>query len=340
VLRAALSFGLRVIEQGSPAWSLRFTDEVAPAMITGVAAHAVAPPRGPAPAGAGLMLATLAHSVGWPVPRGGSQAISDALAADLLRHGGTVKLRHRVDDLADVRPADAVLIDCGPAEFLRIAGRRLPHHYARALAPFRYGSAACKVDFALAGPVPWTHPDCRQAGTLHVVGTRAEAVEAERRVADGHHAERPYVLVAQPGVVDPGRAPAGQHTLWSYAHVPHGSPVDVSTAVTAQIERFAPGFRDLILDQHVVPAAQQHQHNANAVGGDITGGAVNLWQVVMRPVPRWDPYRTPLPGVYLCSASTPPGPGVHGMAGLHAARRVLRRMRPDADIAALLAPAC
>jgi phytoene dehydrogenase-like protein len=321
----ALRLVARMVEQGTPLWDRRFRSSVAPAMLTGVAAHAIAPPRALAPAGAGLLLATLAHAVGWPIPRGGSQSIVDAMAADLVRCGGKVHTGRRVDSLSELPSARAVLLDLTPAGLLRIAGDRLPTGYARWLRRFRYGGAACKVDFALSGPVPWAAPGCDRAGTLHLVGTRPEAVAVEREVAAGRHPERPYVLAVQPGVVDPTRAPVGAHTLCSYAHVPQGSTRDLTGAVVAQIERFAPGFRDLILASQVVTAAEAQRHNANYVGGDIAGGAVTLWQTVMRPAPRWDPYRTPLPGIYLCSSATPPGPGVHGMAGLHAARRVLRQ---------------
>ncbi|WP_169803906.1 phytoene desaturase family protein, partial [Actinomadura rubrobrunea] len=272
-----------------------------------------------------LMLATLAHAVGWPIPRGGSQAIVDAMAAEFTRLGGRIFTDHRVRKLSDLPRARAVLLDVSPAGLLDIAGDELPSRYARRLRAFRYGTAACKVDFALSGPVPWTAEGCDQAGTLHVIGSREEALAAEREVAAGRHAERPYVLVVQPGVVDETRAPKGHHTLWTYAHVPHDSPRDVSEAIIAQIERFAPGFRDLILAKHVRTARDQARHNPNYIGGDIGGGALTTWQLLARPAPRWDPYTTPLRGVYICSASTPPGPGVHGMSGVHAARRALRR---------------
>ncbi|MGQ0842295.1 phytoene desaturase family protein [Actinokineospora sp.] len=325
VPRAVLTgarFGLRMLEQGSPLWGLRFAEEVAPALLTGVSAHAIAPPRAFAPAGAGLVLATLGHAVGWAIPRGGSQSIVDAVAAELVACGGRIVTGSRIERLAELPRARAVLLDVAPKALARMAD--FPARYARQLRAFRYGGGACKVDFALSGPVPWAAADLARAGILHVVGSRAEAVAAERDVAAGRHSDRPYVLVGQPGVVDSGRAPVGRHTLWSYAHVPHGSDVDLGDAVTAQIERFAPGFRDLILARRVVTAADAERHNANYVGGDIAAGALTLRQTVLRPVPRWDPYRTPLDGVYLCSSSTPPGPGVHGMCGVHAARRVLR----------------
>jgi phytoene dehydrogenase-like protein len=216
-----------------------------------------------------------------------------------------------------------VLLDVTPRQFVAMAGDRLPAWSRRALQRFRYGPGVCKVDWALSGPVPWQAPACREAGTVHVGGTFAEVAASEADVAAGRHPERPFCLVAQAGVVDPGRAPAGQQTLWGYCHVPSGSAVDMSARIEAQIERFAPGFRDLILARSVRTAAGMERYNPNYVGGDITGGAGTLWQTVLRPTPRWNPYRTALPGVYLCSASTPPGGGVHGMCGSWAARTAL-----------------
>ncbi len=317
----AVRLALRTLEQGSPLWGARFREDVAPALLTGVSSHAISPPRALGPAGAGLLLATLGHSVGWAIPIGGSQTIVDALAAELVARGGRIVTGHRVQTLPRAR---AVLLDVTPRALLGMA--EFPPAYARWLRAFRYGAGVCKVDFALSGPVPWTAPDLDRAGVLHVVGSRAEAVAAEAAVAAGRHAERPYVLVGQPGVVDPGRAPAGAHTLWTYAHVPNGSTLDLGDAVTAQLERFAPGFGDLVLARSVVTAAGEERHNANYVGGDIGGGAISPRQLLFRPVPRWDPYRTPVEGVYLCSSSTAPGPGVHGMSGVHAARRALRQV--------------
>ncbi|WP_235558354.1 phytoene desaturase family protein [Sphaerimonospora mesophila] len=336
----ALLMALRILEQGSALWGVRFRGDAAPALLTGVGAHAIAPPRAIAPAGVGLVLAALAHAVGWPVPQGGSHTITRAMAAELTRLGGRIITGRRIDTLAELPRARAVLLDVAPAGLLRIAGDLLPDRYGRRLRAFRPGGAACKVDFALSGPVPWASPECARAGTLHLVGSRAEALAAEQAVAAGRHARRPYVLAVQPGVVDSGRAPAGHHVLWTYAHVPNGSPRDVSDQVIAQVERFAPGFRELILAEHVVTASRAHLHNPNYVGGDISGGAADLWQMIMRPVPRLDPYRTPLPGVYLCSSSTPPGPAVHGMSGVHAAGRALRhRFGINADPLDLVASA-
>jgi len=324
-LTATLRLGLGVLEQGSPAWNLRFRGEAGPALLTGVAAHAIAPPRGIGPAGAGLMLATLAHAVGWPVPRGGSQAISDALVAEVRALGGRVLTGSDVRSLNDLPRARAVLLDVVPRGLLALAGDALPAGYAAWLRRYRHVSAASPVHFALSGPVPWSAPGLAAAGTVHVGGSRAQIAAAEDAVAHGRHAEHPYVLVAQPGTVDPDRAPAGAQTLWTYAHVPLGSTVDVGDVVQAQLERFAPGFSDLVLARTVRRAVDLAAENPNQVGGDIAAGAVTPWQLLFRPVPRWDPYRTPLPGVYLCSAATSPGAGVHGMSGVHAARRALRQ---------------
>lgn len=321
---ATVRFGLRLLEQGSPWWNTRFRGDIAPAMFSGVAAHTIRPPRKLPAVGAGLLLATLAHAGGWHIPRGGSQAIVDALAAELRRRGGRVITGHRVDSLAEFGGARAVLCDTSAAELVRLAGDRLPAGYRRRLNRVRYGPGVCKVDFALSGPVPWQAPGCAEAGTLHVVGSRAEALAAEHAVAAGMHTDRPYTLVIQPGVVDDSRAPAGRHTLYAYAHVPHGSDRDISEQISGQIERFAPGFRDLILGRHVRTATELAEYNSNYIGGDIGSGAMTLLQTALRPAPRWNPYATGIPGVYLCSSATPPGGGVHGMAGTHAATHALR----------------
>ncbi|WP_432547511.1 phytoene desaturase family protein [Kineococcus sp. SYSU DK004] len=321
---AALRLALAVAEQGGPAWGARFSADLAPALLTGVAAHAVAPPRAPGPAGAGLLLATLAHAVGWPVPRGGSQRISDALAGEVRRLGGRVVLDAPVTSLAELPPARAVLLDVLPGALARMAPG-LPSGYAAHLRRWRHRSAASPVHFVLDGPVPWAAPGVDRAGTVHVGGPRGEVVAAERDVAAGRHARRPYVLLSQPSLLDGGRAPAGRSTLWTYAHVPFGSTLDVGEAVQRQVERFAPGFSDRVLHRTAVPAVELERGNPNLPGGDVTGGAVTPWQLLARPVPRWDPYRTPLEGVYLCSAATPPASGVHGMCGVHAARRALRQ---------------
>lgn len=317
-------FGVRALEQGSPAWNLRFRDAVAPALFAGVAAHSVRPMPSLATAGTALALATAAHAGGWPIPRGGSQSIVDALIADLRAHGGEVVADHPVHSLDELPPTDAVLLDVTPRALVELAGGALPSWFARRMLAYRHGDAVAKVDFALSGPVPWRDPELRSAPTLHLGGTREEIAAAERDVAAGRHASNPYVLVSQPSIVDDSRAPDGQHVLWTYTHVPHGSTVDQTEAITRQVERFAPGFRDVIRASASFSAVEMERQNPNYVGGDIATGAATLWQLAARPRLAVDPWRTPLPGVYLCSSATPPGPGVHGLAGAYAARSALK----------------
>ncbi|MCH6230007.1 NAD(P)/FAD-dependent oxidoreductase [Microbacterium sp. CFH 31415] len=320
----AAAFGVRALEQGSPAWSARFREDAAPAMLTGVAAHTILPQPSIAAAGAGLALTAYAHARGWPIPVGGSQAIVDAMVDDLRAHGGEVVLDHEVRSLRELPRAQATLLDVTPRAFLRMAAEAMPVGYRHALEAFRYGGGVAKIDFALSGPVPWSHAEVRHAGTVHVGGTRAEVAAAENAVNAGRLPERPYVLVSQPSVFDGTRAPAGHHTLWTYTHVPAGSVADRREAVIAQIERFAPGFRDLILATSSRTALDVERHNPNYPGGDIAAGAPTLWQIIRRPVLTPDPWRTPIPGVYLAGASAVPGPGVHGLAGWFAARSALR----------------
>lgn len=320
----AVSFGLRALEQGTAAWQFRFREEVAPALLTGVAAHTILSQPSIAAAGAGLALGAYAHARGWPIPIGGSQAVVDAMVADLRAHGGEVELDHPILSLGQLPRARVTMLDVTPRALLRMAGEALPRRYAHALGRFRYGGAVAKVDFALSAPVPWTNTEVRQAGTIHVGGTRAEVADAENEVNRGRLPERPYVLVSQPSTFDATRAPAGQHTLWTYTHVPSGSSADRAEAVIRQIERFAPGFRDTILATSSRSAVDVEHHNPNYPGGDIAAGAPTLWQMVRRPVLSTDPWRTPLPGVYLASASVPPGPGVHGLAGWYAALSAMR----------------
>ncbi|WP_214466287.1 phytoene desaturase family protein [Microbacterium flavescens] len=330
----AIRFGVRALEQGTAAWRARFREEGAPAMLTGVAAHTILPQPSIAAAGAGLALTAYAHAQGWPIPVGGSQAIVDAMVADLREHGGEVVLDHEVRSLRELPAARATLLDVTPRAFLRLAGEAMPTGYRHALEGFRYGGGVAKIDFALSDPVPWAHPELRRAGTVHVGGTRAEVADAENAVNAGRLPERPYVLVSQPSLFDPGRAPDGRHTLWAYTHVPAGSVADRREAVIAQIERFAPGFRDTILATCSRTALDVERHNPNYPGGDIAAGAPTMWQIIRRPVLTPDPWRTPLAGVYLAGASAVPGPGVHGLAGWFAARSALRhefgtRVLPD-----------
>ena len=255
---------------------------------------------------------------------GGSAAITQGLANELRRLGGVVHTDSHVTSLAELPPARAVLLDTSPRAFVALAGTRLSRRAGRPWARFKPGAGTCKIDWALDGPVPWGAEACRRTVTVHVGGTFDEVARAEAAVHAGRHAEQPFVLVAQPCVVDPTRAPEGKHTLWAYCHVPNGSSVDMTEAMEAQIERFAPGFRDLVLARSVRLASEAEAHNPNLLGGDVNGGAATLRQTVFRPVARWNPYRTPLEGVYLCSASTPPGGGVHGMCGVAAAEVALR----------------
>jgi phytoene dehydrogenase-like protein len=321
---SAAILGLRTLEQGSPLWNLRFRGDRGPALVSGVAAHAVSRLPSPAAAGAGLLLNTLAHVDGWPIPVGGSSAIATAMVKDIEAHGGVIQAGYAVSSLAELEPARAVLLDVAPPALSRIAGNRLPASYRRALEAFRFGNGACKVDFILSGPVPWAGPGLADAGTVHVGGTRAEMAQAENDVSAGRHPERPYVLVSQPSPFDPSRAPGGRHILWSYCHVPAGSTVDMGEAVIAQLERFAPGFRDVVLRYKVTTAAELAAYNENYVGGDFSAGMLDVRGLLQRPVLSPVPWRTPARGVYLCSSSTPPGPGVTGMSGFHAAKYALK----------------
>ena len=316
-------FGARALAQGSALWNAGFSGRVAPAMITGVAAHAIVPQPSLVAAAAGLALQTHAHAGGWPIPVGGSQAISNALADDLRAHGGEIVTDHEIGSL-DELTARAVVLDVTPRALVRLAGERMPGRYRRRLARFHYGSGAATVQFALSGPVPWSDERIARAGTVHIGGRREQIAAGERDVLAGRHASSPYVLVSQPSMFDPSRAPAGGHALWTYTHVPTGSTLDQTEAVIAAIEQHAPGFRDLIVASSARTAAQLAEHNPNYIGGDIAAGAATLPQLLARPVLSLDPWRTPMPGVYLTGASTVPGPGVHGQSGWFAARSVLR----------------
>jgi phytoene dehydrogenase-like protein len=290
-----------------------------------MAAHSMSPLSAPPTTAFALVLLALGHAVGWPVARGGSQAITEAMRAYLESLGGTVETGREIRSLADVPEAAAVLFDTTPRQLAAICGEELPRRYRRALGRFRYGPGVFKLDYALSGPVPWSAEPCRSAGTVHLGGTLEEIALSEQTVSQGGHSDRPYVLVAQQSLVDPGRAPEGCHTLWAYCHVPNGSTVDMTAAIERQLERFAPGFSELVLARAARGPAALEADNPNYIGGDINGGLANLRQVLARPVLRANPYATPNPRLFLCSSSTPPGGGVHGMCGYHAARAVLRR---------------
>jgi phytoene dehydrogenase-like protein len=317
-------FGLRTLEQGSGLWNVRFKEELAPALLSGAAAHAISHQPSLAASGGGLMLGALGHAGGWPIPEGGSASIAAAMAQDLAAHGGVIHTDAPIDRLKDLPPARATLLNVAPQGLLNMAGHALPTRYRGALESFRYGNGSCKVDFILSGPVPWAAQELANAGTVHLGGTRAEVARAENEVSAGKHPERPYVLVAQQSRFDSSRAPAGHHTLWAYCHVPAGSTRDMTEAVTAQLERFAPGFRDLVVESKAITAAGLAEYNRNYVGGDFSAGSMDMLNLVQRPVVSPVPWRTPLRGVYLCSSSTPPGPGVTGMPGYHAARYALQ----------------
>jgi phytoene dehydrogenase-like protein len=303
------------------------------ALFAGMAAHAIRPLSAPLTSAFGLTMLMLAHSTGWPVIQGGSGRLIAAMIEELAERGGSVVTGTWIERLADLPPTRTVLLDVTPRQLLSMAGDKLPGRYRRSMRRFRYGPGVCKVDWALDGPVPWQHEACRETVTVHVGGTIAEVSRSEAAVHAGQHAERPFCLVTQPCVVDPSRAPAGKHVLWGYCHVPAGSDVDVSDRIEAQIERFAPGFRDRILAKSVKTAADMEHYNPSYIGGDIAGGANTLRQTIGRPALRWNQYRTALPGVYLCSGSTPPGGGVHGMCGYWAARTALHDLHVPLEAA-------
>jgi phytoene dehydrogenase-like protein len=302
----------------------RFAGCRAQALLAGNAAHSMRPLTAAGTAGFGLTLMMLGHAVGWPAAVGGSQGIAEAMASLLRSLGGEIETGREVRSAGEVRGVRAVLFDLSPRQVAAIAGDELPPRYRRALGRFRHGPGVFKLDYALDGPVPWTAPECRRAGTLHLGGSLEEIAGAEAEVARGRHAARPFVLAAQQSLFDASRAPAGAHTLWAYCHVPNGSAVDATEAIESQIERFAPGFRELIRARSALGPAELEAHNANYAGGDINGGAADLRQLFARPVARPVPYTTPNPRFFICSSSTPPGGGVHGMSGWHAARAALR----------------
>ncbi|NJN83533.1 MAG: NAD(P)/FAD-dependent oxidoreductase [Caldilineaceae bacterium] len=324
-LLALARFGLSAMQPATLLARNLFDGPRARALFGGLAAHSILPLDQLATASFGLVLGILAHAVGWPLPRHGSQSIADAMTAYLRSLGGDVVAGWQVETLDELPNAKTILLDITPRQLLAMAGDRLPAGYRRQLSRYRYGAAVFKIDYALSGPVPWRASECRRAGTVHVGGTLEEIAASERTIGQGRVPERPYVLVAQQSLFDPTRAPAGQQTLWAYCHVPNGCDLDVSDRLEAQIERFAPGFRDTILARHAHGPRSLEVYNPNYVGGDINGGVQDLRQMWTRPVPRWNPYSTPLKGVYLCSSATPPGGGVHGMCGYHAAQAALSR---------------
>lgn len=324
---ALARFGLKAIRSARGLAESTFETEKARGMFAGLAAHSILPLEQRATASFGLVFATIGHAVGWPLPKGSAQKIADALASYLHSLGGEVFTGVRVRSMNDVPRARAVLFDVTPRQLLEIAGEHFTERYRGALARYRYGPGVFKVDYALDGPIPWRATECARAGTVHLGGTLDEIAAGEAAVWQGKHPERPFVLLAQQSLFDATRAPEGKHTVWAYCHVPHGSEFDMTERIEAQIERFAPGFRDRILAKNTTGPAELEKQNANLVGGDIGGGVADLRQLVARPALRPNPYSTPTRGLYICSSSTPPGAGVHGLCGYFAARAALRRLK-------------
>ena len=320
-------FGLPALLPATMLARLAFREPAARALFAGIVAHSMLRLDRPLTASFGLLMGTLAHAVGWPLARGGSGRVAAALEAEARELGVDIVTGHRVRSLAELPNARVVVLDLTPRQVVEIAGDRLTGSYRQALERYRYGPAVFKVDWALDGPIPWSDPATARAGTVHLGGTMAEVAASEDAVAHGRVADRPFVLLVQPTIADPSRAPAGKHIAWAYAHIPSASTFDLTAAIEAQVERFAPGFRDLILARRTADAQAMEAYDANYVGGDINGGLQDVRQLLFRPVMRWNPYTTPDPGLFLCSSSTPPGGGVHGMSGMLGAREAERWLR-------------
>jgi phytoene dehydrogenase-like protein len=317
-------FGMRAMMPATALARAYFKEPRARAMFGGMAGHAIQPLTHPFTGAASLLLGTLGHAFGWPLVRGGSQKLTDALVSYLKSLGGELVTGHRVAALAEVPESRAVLFDVTPRQLLSICGPELGGRYRHRLEHYRYGPGVFKLDWALSEPIPWRNDELKRAGTVHIGGTIEEITAGEQLVWDGGHPQRPYVLLSQPSLFDPSRAPAGKHTAWAYCHVPHGSGVDMADRIEAQVERFAPGFREVIEARSAMGTAEMERHDANYIGGDINGGVQDALQLFTRPAVRADPYSTPNPRLYICSSSTPPGGGVHGMCGYFAARSALR----------------
>ena len=323
---SAASFGIRYGFRSVDSLARRFETEEAGGLLAGMGAHSMLALNEAPTAAMAVMFMTVGHAYGWPLIKGGSQKLTDALVTHLRSLGGELQTGTEVTSTSDIPGSRAVLFDVTPRQLVAITGSELPSRYARAMSRFRYGPGVFKVDWALSGAVPWEADACRQAGTVHVGGTFAEVATAEGDVVSGRIPEKPFVLVAQQSLFD-DRAPKGSHALWGYCHVPNGSDVDMTDRIERQIERFAPGFKDLILERHVMGPAEMNRYNANYVGGDINGGMQNLRQFLARPIVRWEPYSTPNERFFICSSSTPPGGGVHGMCGHNAALVAMKRLR-------------
>ena len=318
-------FGIQALRSARALAESHFATPAARALFAGAAAHSVLPLEWSATSAFALVLMIAAHVTGWPVARGGSQTLADAMISYLRSIGGDIETGAPVRSLDELPSSKVVLCDITPRQLLRIAGDRLPGGYRNRLERFRYGPGAFKMDWALAAPIPWKAPQCADAGTVHLGGTLKELADSERAPWEGRIPEKPYVLLVQASLFDPTRAPAGKHTAWGYCHVPNGCTIDMTDRIESQVERFAPGFRDLVLARSAMPPTTLERHNQNLIGGDIGGGSNQLSQLFARPIARLNPYTTPIAGLYLCSSSTPPGGGVHGMCGYYAAKAALRR---------------
>jgi len=318
-------FGVVAFPSAKTLWRILFRNDRTKALFAGLAAHSFLSMNEPLSAGVGVMLGAAAHAVGWPIPLGGAQSLTKSLCGHLAELGGEIKTSTRVEKLDSLPKYDAILCDVTPFQLVRLATRRLSTRYTLRLAKYRYGPAAFKVDYALRCPIPWKAPECLRAATVHLGGSAEEIADSEATMRGGRHSERPFVLLAQPSLFDPTRAPADKHTAWAYCHVPNGSQYDMLETLEAQVERFAPGFRECVLARRVFSPAELQKMDANLIGGDILGGAMDMKQSLFRPT--WRQYATSARDIYLCSSSTPPGGGVHGMCGYHAARLALSRMR-------------
>lgn len=317
------NFGLKAIRSARSFSDSFFSEEKTRAVFAGIAAHGTVPLENTASAAIGLVLMIAAHTVGWAFPQGGAGKISSALGSYFQSLGGKIETDYTVNDVDELPAARVVVFDTTPKQIIRIAGKRLPESYRKRLENYQYGSGAFKMDFALSDPIPWRAQECERSATVHLGGTANEISLSERAHWKGQISRKPFVLLAQTSLFDSSRAPAGKHTAWAYCHVPNNSPVDVSEVIENQIERFAPGFRDCILSKNSLPPTALEKYNANYVGGDINGGATTLNQLFTRPIAKFDPYSIPVKGFYICSFSTPPGGGVHGMCGFHAAQSIL-----------------
>jgi phytoene dehydrogenase-like protein len=316
-------FGLKAITSATQL-EKRFRSREAGGLWAGMAAHSMQPLSNATSSAIGLVLMIVGHIAGWPIPKGGSNSIANALASYFVSLGGTIQTNYRILSLSQLPSSHVILFDVSPRQLLQIAGHKFSSLYKWQLKGFRYGMGAFKIDWALDGAIPFTAPQCRQAGTVHLGNTFEEIARSEQLTSEGKHPDKPFVLLAQQSLFDPSRAPEGKHTAWAYCHVPNSSEMDMTERIEKQVERFAPGFRDRILGKHVMNAVQMEEYNPNNVGGDINGGVIDLRQLFNRPALRISPYKTSAKGIYICSASTPPGGGVHGMCGYYAAKRALK----------------